>query len=189
MKHLSLKLLAETVISRRKALGLSQNALAEKTGISRTMFTRLEQQNFSPSVDQLLALSQVLDFDCKDLFEDDEAETASVERKKIAVAGTGYVGLSLAVLLSQHNDVTAVDIDPKRSRSSTTGSLLYRMTTSRNILQSMKNESFLSRLQLTASPHTRTLTSSSLQLLRTTILRPISLTALLLNQCLSSLKK
>ena len=29
---------------------------------------------------------------------------------KIAVAGTGYVGLSLAVLLSQHNKVTAVDI-------------------------------------------------------------------------------
>ena len=29
---------------------------------------------------------------------------------KIAVAGTGYVGLSLAVLLSQHNEVTAVDI-------------------------------------------------------------------------------
>ena len=30
--------------------------------------------------------------------------------KKIAVAGTGYVGLSLAVLFSQHNEVTAVDI-------------------------------------------------------------------------------
>ena len=30
--------------------------------------------------------------------------------KKIAVAGTGYVGLSLAVLLAQHNDVEAVDI-------------------------------------------------------------------------------
>ncbi len=30
---------------------------------------------------------------------------------KIAVAGTGYVGLSLAVLLSQHNDVIAVDSD------------------------------------------------------------------------------
>ena len=29
---------------------------------------------------------------------------------KIAVAGTGYIGLSLAVLLAQHNDVTAVDI-------------------------------------------------------------------------------
>ena len=33
---------------------------------------------------------------------------------KIAIAGTGYVGLSLAVLLSQHNDVTAVDIIPEK---------------------------------------------------------------------------
>lgn len=32
----------------------------------------------------------------------------------IAVAGTGYVGLSLAVLLSQHNKVTAVDIIPEK---------------------------------------------------------------------------
>ena len=31
---------------------------------------------------------------------------------KIAVAGTGYVGLSLAEMLSQHNEVTAVDIVP-----------------------------------------------------------------------------
>ena len=114
MKHLSLKLLAETVNSKRKALGLSQTALSEKTGISRTMFTRLEQENFSPSVDQLLCLSEVLDFDYRDLFEDDDVEVKPVERKKIAVAGTGYVGLSLAVLLSQHNDVTAVDIIPEK---------------------------------------------------------------------------
>ena len=33
---------------------------------------------------------------------------------KIAVAGTGYVGLSMAVLLSQHNSVTAVDILPEK---------------------------------------------------------------------------
>lgn len=33
---------------------------------------------------------------------------------KIAVAGTGYVGLSIATLLSQHHDVTAVDIVPEK---------------------------------------------------------------------------
>lgn len=33
---------------------------------------------------------------------------------KIAVAGTGYVGLSLAVLLAQHNEVIAVDIIPEK---------------------------------------------------------------------------
>ena len=33
---------------------------------------------------------------------------------KIAVAGTGYVGLSIATLLAQHNKVTAVDIIPEK---------------------------------------------------------------------------
>ena len=33
---------------------------------------------------------------------------------KIAVAGVGYVGLSMAVLLSQHNPVAAVDVNPER---------------------------------------------------------------------------
>ena len=33
---------------------------------------------------------------------------------KIAVAGTGYVGLSIATLLSQHHHVTAVDIIPEK---------------------------------------------------------------------------
>ena len=35
---------------------------------------------------------------------------------KIAVAGTGYVGLSIATLLAQHHKVTAVDIVPKKWR-------------------------------------------------------------------------
>lgn len=37
-----------------------------------------------------------------------------IMKKKIAVAGTGYVGLSIAVLLAQHNTVYAVDIVPEK---------------------------------------------------------------------------
>ena len=114
MKHLSLKLLSETVVSRRKAMKLSQAALSKKANINRSMLSRLEIQDYSPSVDQLLSLCAVLGFQPSDVIVEDEAGPAAVERKKIAVAGTGYVGLSLAVLLSQHNDVTAVDIVPAK---------------------------------------------------------------------------
>ena len=37
-----------------------------------------------------------------------------MKKYKIAVAGTGYVGLSIATLLSQHHHVTAVDILPEK---------------------------------------------------------------------------
>ena len=114
MKHLSSKLLAETVVSRRKAIKMSQLTLSKKTGINRSIISRLESEDYTPSVDQLLALSTVLGFDNADVLEDDAVESAPIERKKIAVAGTGYVGLSLAVLLAQHNDVTAVDIVPEK---------------------------------------------------------------------------
>jgi nucleotide sugar dehydrogenase len=46
-----------------------------------------------------------------------EAESYDKEQgafMNIAVAGTGYVGLSLAVLLAQHNDVMAVDVVPEK---------------------------------------------------------------------------
>ena len=116
MQHLSLKLLSETVTAKRKTLNLSQAALSKKTGINRSVLSRLEAGSYSPSVDQLLTLSDALGFSLSDVIVGEETLTgaAVLEKKKIAVAGTGYVGLSLAVLLSQHHEVTAVDIIPEK---------------------------------------------------------------------------
>lgn len=51
----------------------------------------------------------------------------------IAVAGTGYVGLSIATLLAQHHQVTAVDVIPEKIEKSTIVSARFRMNTSKSI--------------------------------------------------------
>ena len=116
MKKLSTQLLADTVVARRKALKMTQAQLAEKTGINRGLLSKLESKNFTPSIEQLENLGEVLGFEPTDLYVDSAStETIKIDKKyKIAVAGTGYVGLSLAVLLAQHNIVTAVDIVPEK---------------------------------------------------------------------------
>ena len=115
MRKLSTELLAGIVATRRKALKITQQQLSDRIGMNRALISRLESRDYTPSVDQLLALSDVLQFDINDVWEKPEAMKITVDRSyRIAVAGTGYVGLSLAVLLAQHNDVTAVDIVPEK---------------------------------------------------------------------------
>ena len=115
MLKLSAELLAETVRAKRKALGIRQEELAKRSGINRALLSRIENGQFTPSVDQLCALSDVLGFEITDILEKTAQEKEQpIHSYRIAVAGTGYVGLSLAVLLAQHNDVTAVDIVPEK---------------------------------------------------------------------------
>ena len=112
MKKLSVQLLAETVTNKRKAKDLTQAQLSELTGINRSLIGRIENLDYLPMINQLESLAEALDFDVTELFVEEKAKTQKATPKsyKIAVAGTGYVGLSLAVLLAQHNQVTAVDI-------------------------------------------------------------------------------
>ena len=112
MKKISYQKMANTIIAKRKEKKITQAQLAEMTGIHRAMVSRIEAQEYIPSIDQLQAIAEALDFELTDLFEEEKTvNKISIDKKyNIAVAGTGYVGLSIATLLSQHNHVTAVDI-------------------------------------------------------------------------------
>ena len=115
MKKLSTAILAEIVETKRKAAKMTQAQLAEQTGINRAQLSRLEQEDYYPSIPQLEALGEALDFDLNDVFIN--AASKKIESPSplnIAVAGTGYVGLSIATLLAQHNHVTAVDVIPEK---------------------------------------------------------------------------
>lgn len=122
MKTLSLAKLADTLIISRKAKNLTQQQVSDRTGINRIMIGRIEHQEYTPSIEQLQKLAATLDFDITDLFVEEAASAATAINiptlkeggYSIAVAGTGYVGLSLATLLAQHNKVTAVDIIPEK---------------------------------------------------------------------------
>ena len=119
MKKLSVEKMVDIISSRRKSKKMTQNQLAQATGINRAMIGRIENKDYIPSIEQLQSLGEVLEFEVTDLFVDEsaqkESDTIKLDRPyNIAVAGTGYVGLSIATLLSQHNHVTAVDIVPEK---------------------------------------------------------------------------
>lgn len=115
MKKLSQSLLADLVATKRKEQNMTQQALADATGINRALISRLEKEDFLPSIPQLEALCEALGFEPDEVFVDNtNNKLASPAPLNVAVAGTGYVGLSIATLLAQHNHVTAVDIIPEK---------------------------------------------------------------------------
>ena len=116
MKKLSQERMVTTILKRRKEKGFTQKDLSDRTGINRVMIGRMENKEYMPSIIQLEKLGEVLDFEVTDLFEEEpkKKEARGHGPYNIDVAGTGYVGLSMAVLLSQHNHVTAVDIVEKK---------------------------------------------------------------------------
>ena len=78
MKKLSEEKLADLVTGKRKEAGLTQQQLADKTGINRAMISRLEKQDYIPSIPQLEALAETLSFEPEDVF----VESASGKAKE-----------------------------------------------------------------------------------------------------------
>lgn len=117
MKQTSQIIIAETISKYRKSKNLTQLELSRLTGLNRATIGRIENGSYMPSINQLQDLANALDFDITTLFVESstKSDTIVINRMyNIAVAGTGYVGLSLATLLAQHNFVTAVDIIPEK---------------------------------------------------------------------------
>ena len=111
MRRINQELLSKTIRNCREQLSLSQQDLCDKTGINRAKISKIENGTYMPSIAQLEDLQEVLGFGIEDIREKEKKATGEkILSRKIAVAGTGYVGMSLAVLLAQHNEVTAIDI-------------------------------------------------------------------------------
>ena len=93
MKQLSLQLLANTVSAQRKAKKMRQVDLSKATGINRSILSLIENEEFTPSVNQLKALADVLDFVMDSLFTDPGKKLPKETQKYNIVAGgaTGAV--------------------------------------------------------------------------------------------------
>lgn len=105
MKKLSITKMADTIIAKRKEQKLTQAQLAEMTGINRGMISRLESCDYTPSIDQLQSIAEVLNFEVVDLFENDKAVSSKpvVDKKyNVAVAGTGF-RISLSPMLAKNS--------------------------------------------------------------------------------------
>ena len=68
MKKLSLPLLSQTVVTRRKELHMTQTQLAAASGMNRSVLSNLETQEYTPSIEQLQALAEVLGFEPTEVF-------------------------------------------------------------------------------------------------------------------------
>ena len=79
MKRFSIQELSKIVIKKRKERKITQVQLADLTGINRGMISRLESCDYTPSLDQLQSLAEVLNFEPVDLFISDNQN----DKKKI----------------------------------------------------------------------------------------------------------
>jgi transcriptional regulator with XRE-family HTH domain len=100
MKKLSISLLSSTIASQRKEKQLTQKQLSELTGINRTMISRLEKEDYLPSIQQLETLAEVLDFEPTTMFV--EEKTTSAPAKHVCPSlSSGTVRLSPASRLKR----------------------------------------------------------------------------------------
>ncbi len=94
MKSLSTNKLAETVKAKRIGMDLNQEKLSKLTGINRALISRIERQNFIPSIGQFEKLADVLSFEITEMF---------IEKKEVST----FVALRSEAL--NNNEIEGVE--------------------------------------------------------------------------------
>ncbi|WP_236643383.1 helix-turn-helix transcriptional regulator, partial [Enterorhabdus sp. P55] len=86
--------IAERLAARRKQAGLSQEALAEKLGVSRQAVSKWERSESSPDTDNLIALARLYGVSLDELLyvDDSIADDVAFEAEDRAAAGTAGAG-------------------------------------------------------------------------------------------------
>lgn len=93
MKKLSIDKLATIVTNKRKEKNFTQENLGELTGINRIMISRIEREDFIPSVTQLEKLADILEFDIADVFIEKEKENSFVALRSEALSDNEKEGV------------------------------------------------------------------------------------------------
>lgn len=78
MSRLSTAKLAGTIKQKREKENLTQEGLGQRTGINRVIIGRIENSKFIPSIPQLEALAEALDFEIMDVFEEKKPNNSFV---------------------------------------------------------------------------------------------------------------
>ena len=118
MKKLSQSLLADLVATKRKEQNMTQQALADTTGINRALISRLEKEDFLPSIPQLEALCEALGFEPDEVFVDNtNNKLASPAPLNIAVLSIvyAYIHESEHIITTYHSDMADIAYLEKRT--------------------------------------------------------------------------
>ena len=93
MKKLCATKLAEIIKAKREEKGLSKEQLGDLTGINRIMIGRIERQNFIPSITQMEALSNILEFDITDVFVEKQETNSFIALRSEALSKSEREGV------------------------------------------------------------------------------------------------
>lgn len=94
-----LERLADHIRNRRKMFGISQEMLAEKTGLSLSLIRRIERKAANPTLSSLEKIAGVLETDIIDLFNNNNALNAEEERKRIILIELSHLSREQLMLM------------------------------------------------------------------------------------------